>query len=95
MQILNRSSIATALACAALAQADGSRLVEESIGVKNAPSLIAAPNFKPHDGSSDGGVAGGGCPQVISTYTNAAFDGGQYVVQAGFAQGESSVVRTR
>jgi hypothetical protein len=90
MQILNRSSIATALACAALAQADGSRLVEESIGVKNAPSLIAAPNFKPHDGSSDGGVAGGGCPQVISTYTNAAFDGGQYVVQAGFAQGESS-----
>ena len=38
-------------------------------------------------GAGEGGVAGG-CPQVQSTHTNASFEGGQYIVQAGFAEGE-------
>lgn len=86
------------LGCAALLGApafgdDATRLVEEPIGVKSAPWLIASPDFK-GDGKGDGkgggegGTAGAGCPPVISTYTNAAFDGGQYIVQAGFAEGE-------
>ena len=67
---------------------DATRLVEDPIGVKNAPWLLASPDFKGGGGAGDGGTAGAGCPQVISTYTNAAFDGGQYIVQAGLAEGE-------
>ena len=41
-------------------------------------------------GDGDGCVAGGGgqCPPVVSTHTNANFEGGQFIVQAGFAEQE-------
>ncbi|MEY3026245.1 MAG: Dockerin type domain [Planctomycetota bacterium] len=71
--------------CTASLLADGTRRdAEEIIGVKDTPALLAVPDFKP----GEGGVAGGQCPQVISTYTNASFEGGQYIVQAGFSEGE-------
>ena len=66
-----------------------SRIVEDQIGVKDVPWFIASPTFTPGGGESEGGIAGG-CPQVISTYTNASFDGGQYVAQGGFAEGEAA-----
>jgi len=73
-------------ACASIAAAEDSRLVEDPIGAKDTPWLLAQPAFKPAE--SEGGTAGAGCPQVISTHTNASFEGGQYIVQAGFAQQE-------
>ena len=82
------ASLATVLAglCAgtALGQKANSRLIEDPIGTKDTPSLVAKPDFKP---AGEGGVAGS-CPQVVSTHTNASFEGGQYIVQAGFAEQE-------
>lgn len=61
------------------------RIVEEIIAAKDTPWLIAIPA---HDGEGvDGGVAGQ-CTPVVSTHTNASFEGGQYIVQAGFAEQE-------
>lgn len=93
VQTFTHVSLVAALSCAAIAQAQSSRLVEEPIGTKDTPTLVVSPRFKPANGGSggsgggEGGVAGA-CPQVISSYTSASFEGGQYVVQAGFAQGE-------
>ena len=67
--------------------APNGRNVEELIGVKDTPWLIARPAHGAGDGSGDGGVAGQ-CPPVISTHTNASFEGGQFIVQAGFAEQE-------
>jgi hypothetical protein len=64
--------------------AGGRRGLEDPVAAKDTPWLLAVPDFKP----GDGGVAGGDCPQVTSTYTNASFEGGQYILQAGFAEGE-------
>ncbi|MFM7051762.1 MAG: dockerin type I domain-containing protein [Planctomycetota bacterium] len=60
------------------------RIIEDPVGMTDTPWLLASPDFKAGEGA-EGGVAGG-CPQVISTHTNASFEGGQYVVQAGFAE---------
>jgi hypothetical protein len=46
--------------------------------------MVATP---PGQSDGGGGVAGT-CPQEVSTWTNASFEGGQYIVQAGFAEGE-------
>ena len=78
------NAVAAVLASAGAAYAQDSRIIEEPIAAKDTPALLASPQFKP----GEGGTAGAGCPQVVSTYTNASFEGGQYVVQAGFAQGE-------
>ena len=81
-----RHAVLLALSCGNIAFGD-SRIVEDPIAAKETPPLLARPDFKPAEGGGDGGTAGN-CPQVISTYTNASFEGGQYIVQAGFAQGE-------
>lgn len=88
MPSMNR---ALAIACitaavTASALARDTRIHEEAIGTKQTPALLAAPDFKP----GEGGTAGAGCPQVVSTYTNASFEGGQYIVQAGFAEQEAA-----
>lgn len=87
---------AVAAACASPAFADGgsggkkgggktpdTRIVEDPVAMTDTPWLLASPDHKGEAG--EGGVAGG-CPQVVSTHTNASFEGGQYVVQAGFAE---------
>ena len=96
---LKASFLLFAVSTATVASAGGTanlvgRNVEEPIGTKSVPSLLAVPSVdqrqdKKGDAHAgpEGGVAGA-CPPVISTYTNASFEGGQYVVQAGFAQGE-------
>lgn len=38
--------------------------------------------------SGDGGGTAGGCDPVVSTHTNASFEGGQYIAQGGFAEQE-------
>ena len=68
------------------------RIVEDPIGTKSTPVVHFTPAFKQGangNGNGDGGVAAT-CQQVTSTYTNASFDGGQYVVQAGFAEQEAA-----
>jgi hypothetical protein len=40
-------------------------------------------------GQQEGGIAGN-CPPQVSSHTNANFEGGQFVVQAGFSEGESA-----
>jgi hypothetical protein len=74
---------------AGLASGDGFRGLEDPVGMKDTPWLLASPDFKAGKGGGggEGGVAGG-CPQVQSTHTNASFEGGQFIVQAGFAEGE-------
>ena len=67
--------------------APSGRNIEDLIGVKDTPWLVARPSHGGGGGSGDGGVAGQ-CPPVISTHTNASFEGGQYIVQAGFAEQE-------
>ncbi len=69
----------------AVASSEG-RIVEEMMGVRDTEQLVVS---QPGGGESsgEGGVAGA-CPPVISTHTNANFEGGQFVVQAGFAEGE-------
>lgn len=87
MQTLVSATLASSLAivlCTPLAAAGDSRRNEDPIGAKDTPWLLAMPSFK--GGGSDGGTAGAGCPQVLSTHTNASFEGGQYIVQAGFAE---------
>jgi hypothetical protein len=64
----------------------GPRMTGEVIGVKDTPWLIASPSGSTA-GAGDGGVAGG-CTPVVSSHTNASFEGGQYIVQAGFAEQE-------
>ena len=66
-----------------------SRIVEELMAAKDTPWLVARPasNGGGGDGGGDGGVAGQ-CTPVVSTHTNASFEGGQYIVQAGFAEQE-------
>lgn len=76
-----------ALAIAGSALGGDSRVIEEPIAAKDTPALLARPDSKPRGGGEEGGTAGN-CPQVVSTYTSASFEGGQYVVQAGFAEGE-------
>ena len=86
--VLHRAALIAVAACTGVctgvAFCDGSRIVEDAVAVKDTPYLLARPDFKP----GEGGTAGAGCPQVVSTYTNASFDGGQYIVQAGFAENE-------
>lgn len=41
--------------------------------------------------TEEGGVAGT-CPSTVSTHTSSSFEGGQYVAQGGFAQGETAAV---
>lgn len=76
---------------AKLPTAPESRIVEEIVAMKDTPPLHGSHRLGGSNGarggSSDGGVAGQ-CQSVISTHTNASFDGGQYVVQAGFAEQE-------
>jgi hypothetical protein len=60
------------------------RIVEDPIGTKSTPVVHFTPAFKPRaNGSGEGGVAAT-CQQVTSTYTNASFDGGQYVVPVSY-----------
>ncbi len=67
------------------APARETRLAEEAVAMKETPLMLAQP---PQSGEgSEGGVAGA-CPQVISTYTNASFEGGQFIAQGGFAEQE-------
>lgn len=40
----------------------------------------------------DGGGTAGACDPVVSTHTNASFEGGQYVAQGGFAEQEVAAV---
>lgn len=68
--------------------APDTRIVEEPIGATDTPWLIARPAHRSNrGGGGDGGVAGN-CTSVVSTHTNASFEGGQYIVQAGFAEQE-------
>jgi hypothetical protein len=50
------------------------------------PELVVADGV-PTGNEVPGGVAGA-CPPEVSTWTNASFTGGSYIVQAGFAEGE-------
>ena len=82
--------VAGSVGFAAFASADaprdaprgGRRAEEELVGMRDIPNLLIR-----NEDVADGGVAGA-CPPVISTYTNASFEGGQYVAQGGFAEGE-------
>ena len=78
--------VAGSVGFAAFAAADaprgGRRAEEELVGMRDIPNLLIR-----SEDAADGGVAGA-CPPVISTYTNASFEGGQYVAQGGFAEGE-------
>jgi len=76
---------------AAASQPLDSRVVEEPIAVKDTPWLLASPAYKNGGQGSEGGVAGN-CPPVISTHTNASFEGGQYIAQGGFAEQEIAAV---
>jgi hypothetical protein len=62
-----------------------SRIVEELMAAKDTPWLVARPAS--NGGGGDGGVAGQ-CTPVVSTHTNASFEGGQFIAQAGFAEQE-------
>lgn len=42
--------------------------------------------------SNEGGIAGPGCPPVVRAHTDSNFGPGQYIAQAGFAQGEVAAV---
>ncbi|MFM8699455.1 MAG: hypothetical protein ACKOF7_12525, partial [Phycisphaerales bacterium] len=44
-----------------------------------------------HRGGDGGGTAGA-CDPVVSTHTNASFEGGQYIAQGGFAEQEVAAV---
>jgi hypothetical protein len=63
----------------------GDRFVGDPVAMKDTPALVA---IKRPGGEGGGGGVAGGCPQVISTHTNASFEGGQFVLQAGFAEQE-------
>ncbi len=47
--------------------------------------------YSPSNQSSDGSLAGT-CPPYIAAHTDASFTGGQYILQGGFAEGESAAV---
>ncbi len=49
--------------------------------------LFAIADGIPSGREVPGGVAGA-CPPTVSTWTNASFEGGSYIVQAGMAEGE-------
>jgi len=64
---------------------------EELVGIRDNDPMFAMPRVDgAGGGDGEGGVAGGGgqCPPVVSTHTNANFEGGQFIVQAGFAEQE-------
>ena len=64
----------------------GRRDFEELVGVRENDFLLAMPRVD-GAGGGEGGVAGE-CSPVISTHTNASFQGGQYNAQGGFAEQE-------
>ncbi|MFM7259044.1 MAG: hypothetical protein ACKO3W_00430, partial [bacterium] len=73
-------TLSTSLPALAEYSGRGSRRSEEDpVGMRDVASLPI--------GVPDGGIAGA-CPPVTSTYTNASFEGGQYIAQGGFAEGE-------
>ncbi|MBC7834124.1 MAG: hypothetical protein H7Y88_03365 [Phycisphaerales bacterium] len=63
----------------------GGRIVPETLKIADLSVLRAVVGG---DRGGDGGLRGPGCPQQIASHTNANFGGGQFVVQAGFAEGE-------
>ena len=69
--------VAGSVGFSAFAAADaprgGRRAEEDLVGMRDIPNLLIR-----SEDAADGGVAGA-CPPVISTYTNASFEGGQYV----------------
>ncbi|MFO0783242.1 MAG: hypothetical protein U0636_06125, partial [Phycisphaerales bacterium] len=95
MRSISRSSCSTALVLAssllalaadhaALAQ-DGTRQHPLNIGTKEVPNQPVV--FRRSNYVIEGGTAGT-CPPQVSSLTNANFEGGQFVVQAGFVETE-------
>ncbi|MEE9212068.1 MAG: hypothetical protein V3U29_05385 [Phycisphaeraceae bacterium] len=58
-------------------------IIEDSAGARAAGSTGSAGGPHPLRGRIQGG-----CPQQVSSYTDADFEGGAFIVQAGFAEGE-------
>jgi hypothetical protein len=76
--------IALAAAIAATAAADGGRVLPLPVMAGDLASQRIVWTGK---GGGEGGTAGA-CEPVIASRTNASFEGGQYIAQGGFAQGE-------
>ena len=95
MPSMTRSSCTAASACASLLLAlavdhaafaqEGSRLNPQLIGTKEVPNQPVV--FRRSNYVIEGGAAGT-CPPQTSSLTNANFEGGQFVVQAGFVETE-------
>ncbi len=63
----------------------GQSVVELEVGDRSVPTFQV--HLDPGGGAPPGSLAGA-CPPVQSTLSNASFDGGSYILQAGFAEGE-------
>lgn len=90
--MLARAAAAAAVAAGALA---GTVLAQE--GVRNQPlpvisGGIATQRVVWRSGRTAEGGTAGTCDPVVSTRTNASFDGGQYIAQGGFAETEIAAV---
>ncbi|MCA9286469.1 MAG: hypothetical protein KDA22_14685 [Phycisphaerales bacterium] len=85
--------VGLAASSTAWAQESG-RLAPLPIAVRQLPKLLVVTNeIDAGKGGEEGGVAGAGtCPQQISAYTNSNFGPGSYILQGGFAEGESAAV---
>lgn len=79
-----RSAVAAAF-LAAPALAGGTR--DLPLPVMDGGIPVQRVVFRGGSGGGDGSVAGA-CDPIVSTRTNASFDGGQYIAQGGFAQNE-------
>ena len=60
-------------------------MVELEVGDRSVPTFQV--HLDPGGGAPPGSLAGA-CPPVQSSLTDASFDGGSYILQAGFAEGE-------
>lgn len=88
INLLAAAAFLAVLAEPAAAERRGARPGQEPIGTRETPALVAVPAFKPRGGEGGEGGVAGQCPAVTSTHTNASFEGGQYYLQGGFAEGE-------